>query len=364
MSAPVLHVRDLRARAVHVPMKRPLTTSTGTVSTAPLVLIDLDTEEGITGRAYVFCITPLASQLVREAVRALLPFVKGDAVAPFNIEQKVRGRLTLLGHQWMMGMAIAGLDMACWDALARAAGVPLARLLGGEPRPIAAYNSNGLGLMLPVAAADEAQELIDEGFTAIKIRLGRPTLGEDLAAVRAVRARIPDGTILMADFNQKLTVNEAIFRGRALDDEGLYWIEEPIRADDYAGNAKVAREIGTPVQIGENFNGHHAMAEAIKAGASDLVMPDAMRIGGISGWVRAAALADAAGLEMSSHLFPEVSRHLLAVTPTCHWLEFVDWAAPILVDPVRVVDGYTTAPEAPGIGIEWNEDIVARYTVV
>ena len=167
----------------------------------------------------------------------------------------------------------------------------------------------------------------------------------------------------MADFNQALTVAEAMRRGRALENEGLYWIEEPVRHDDYRGCSRLAKELDVPVQLGENFSLPFAMAEAIRMRASDYVMPDLERIGGVTGWLRAAALASAHGLEMSSHLFPEVSAHLLAVTPTSHWLEYVDWAAPILAEPLRIVNGQAAAPDRPGSGVVWNDDAVERYRI-
>jgi mandelate racemase len=165
----------------------------------------------------------------------------------------------------------------------------------------------------------------------------------------------------MADYNQGLTVTEAIRRGQ--DGEGLYWIEEPTRHDDYAGCARIAAALRTPVQIGENFAGAQAMATALAADACDYVMPDLERIGGITGWQRAAALASAGGIEMSSHIFPEVSAHLLAATPTCHWLEHVDWAAPILAEPLRIVDGMAQVPDRPGSGVSWDDDAVKRYRI-
>jgi mandelate racemase len=167
----------------------------------------------------------------------------------------------------------------------------------------------------------------------------------------------------MVDFNQALSVAEAIRRGRALDGEGIYWIEEPIRHDDYPGNAAVAAALATPVQLGENFSGPQAMAAAFSAKACDYVMPDLERIGGVSGWQQAAGLAAAAGIEMSSHLFPEISAHLLAAAPTAHWLEYVDWANPILREPIRIVDGAAIVPDRPGSGLEWDEDAVARYRI-
>ena len=144
---------------------------------------------------------------------------------------------------------------------------------------------------------------------------------------------------------------------------GVHWIEEPVRADDFAGCARVARELATPIQIGENFMGPEQMAQALAAGACDYVMPDAQRIGGVTGWLRAAALAQAAGVEMSSHLFPEASAHLLAATPTCHWLEFVDWAEPLLAEPFQLSNGHLVAPERPGLGMTWDEKALARYAL-
>jgi mandelate racemase len=259
---------------------------------------------------------------------------------------------------------MSGIDMAAWDALGQALGQPLARLLGAQPRPIRAYNSKGLGISKISELQKEAAELVGEGFSAIKLRLGRPRASEDLEALKAVKKEIGPGIALMVDFNQALSVAEALKRGRMIDAEGgVDWIEEPLRADDFAGAARLARELATPIQLGENFMGPEQMAQALAAQACDLVMPDAERIGGVTGWMRAAALAQAAGLEMSSHLFPEVSCHLLAATPTCHWLEYVDWADAILEEPVRLKDGHVIIPDVPGAGIKWDESAVKKYLV-
>jgi mandelate racemase len=260
-------------------------------------------------------------------------------------------------------MAMAGFDCACWDALAIAAGLPLVRLLGGSPRRIRAYNSNGLGLMVPEAAGNEAEKLLERGFRAVKLRLGYPTLEADLAAVRAVKKRLPDGVELMVDYNQGLTFVQALERGRALDSEGVAWIEEPIRHDDFRNCAQLASALSTPIQIGENFSLPEQMTEALEAKACDLVMPDLERIGGVTGWQRAALLAAGGRKQMSSHLFPETSAHLLAVTPTCHYLEYVDWANVILEQPLRIVEGEAVIPERPGSGVSWNEEAVKRYLI-
>jgi mandelate racemase len=217
--------------------------------------------------------------------------------------------------------------------------------------------------MTPREVADEAEKLLAGGFRAIKLRLGYRTLAADLAALQAVRERVGADIIVMVDYNQALTLAQALERGRALDQEGIYWLEEPIRHDDYAGNARLVRELKSPVQIGENFNLITAMEAALDAGAVDYVMPDLDRIGGVTGFMQAAALAAARGIKMSSHLFPEVSAHLLAATPTAHWLEYMDWANPILAEPLKIVDGHAVVPERPGNGLAWNPAAVARYRI-
>jgi mandelate racemase len=253
--------------------------------------------------------------------------------------------------------------MAAWDAAAIAAGVPLATLVGGKPGPVDAYNSCGLGLMAPEQVADEAEKLLAGGFRAVKLRLGYPTLREDLAAVHAVRSRIGDGIALMVDYNQALDVRDALARGRALDRESIYWIEEPIRHDDYAGYKRLKRALKTPIQIGENFSLPFGMEAALAADATTYVMPDLERIGGVTGWLRAAELAKAHGIKMSSHLFPEISAHLMTATPTRHYLEYVDWADRIVCDPLKIVDGKAVVPERPGNGLVWDQKAVERYRV-
>jgi mandelate racemase len=342
-------------------MKLPLGTSAATIRSAPLLLIDLDTEEGVTGHSYLFCYLPAAAPAISALLGEIERAVKGERVSPAEHWGKLARRFRLIGVQGVVRMAMSGFDVACWDAAALAAGKPLATFLGGAPRRIRAYNSNGLGFMPPGAAADEAERLLESGFRAVKLRLGHPTLRADLAAVRAVRKRLPDAVELMVDYNQALSAPEALERGRAIDSEGIAWIEEPIRHDDFRGCAALARELATPVQIGENFSLPEQMAEALAAKACDFVMPDLERIGGVTGWQRAAKIAAERKRPMSSHIYPETSAHLLAVTPTRHYLEYVDWADAILAEPLRIVDGEAVIPERPGTGVAWNEEAVERY---
>jgi mandelate racemase len=362
---PALTVRAIKATPVEVPLNFVLGTSQQALRRVPLLLIDLETEEGVTGRSYLFCYLRAAQPAIMSLLGEVEALTQGDPVDPPALFAKLTPRFTLIGVQGIVRMALAGFDTAGWDAVAIAAQLPLVTMLGAEPKPILAYNSCGLGLKDDLGElADEAETLLAMGgFRAVKLRLGYPTLAGDIAAVQAVRKRVGDAVALMVDYNQALSLDEAMARGRALDSENIYWLEEPIRHDDYAGAAKLARELTVPIQIGENFSLPANMETAIDQGAADYVMPDLERIGGVTGWRRAAAIAAARGIKMSSHLFPEVSAHLLAATPTAHYLEYVDWANELLKQPLIVAGGHAIVPQRPGNGMVWNSDAVEHYRV-
>jgi mandelate racemase len=346
-----------------VPPNFILGTTMGAFRAVPLLLVDVETEEGITGRGYVFCYLRAAAPAVASLLGEVERVTKGETVDPAALWAKLTRRFTLIGVQGVVRMAIAGFDVACWDALGVAAKQPLCRLLGAEPRPILAYNSCGLGLMNDLGAlAAEAEKLLAIGnFRAVKLRLGYPSTRDDIAAVHAVRKRIGDEAALMVDYNQALSVDDALERGRALDAENIAWLEEPIRHDDYAGCARLGRELKTPLQIGENFSLPSGMAAALEQAKPTYVMPDLERIGGVTGWREAARLAAVNRAPMSSHLFPEASAHLLAATPTCHYLEYVDWADVLADAPLEIVDGHAVVPDRPGTGMVWDQDAVRRY---
>ncbi len=354
-------LEKVTARGVLAPMRRPLATAGGSVTEAPLALIDLHVSDGTVGRAYVFAYGAFALPALLAAIEGLGGALIGRPLAPRALHMAMRARLRLAGATGSMGQALSGLDMAAWDAFAKGLGLPLHAALGAEARPTRAYNSNGLGLIGAKAVGPEAAALA-EGFGAVKLRLGYRTLEEDLAAIAAARAAIGPDAPLMTDYNQSLLPAEAARRARAIDDS-VFWIEEPVRADDVEGHAEVRAACGTQLQTGENAFGPPDIARLIAAGAADLLMPDAGKIWGVTGWLEAAALCAAAGIPMSSHLYPEVSAHLLAATPTADWLEFVDWAAPILAEPFACEAGMATPPARPGIGMEWDEAAVARLAI-
>lgn len=354
-----MKITAVRTTPVLAPLPTPLRTASGTIERFPLVLIELATDAGEFGRAYAQAYLPEFLTALEQTVAGLGTMLLGRALNPRDLHQFLRHRCRLLGVKGLVGMALGALDMAAWDAWARHRGEPLARALGAELRPLRAYNS--VGLYAAPDVAQVAEQTMSAGFAGLKIKLGFPSFADDLAAVRAARRALGDGFALMVDYNQSLSTPEALRRCRALDDEGLEWIEEPVLADDLHGCARIAAAVGTPIQIGENFHGPDEMRAAIAAGAMDLVMPDVQFVHGVTGWLEAAALARVAGLPMSSHIFVEASAQLLCATPTAHWLEVLDAAGSLRRSSLVLRGGHLLPSDAPGIGLEWADEVVARH---
>ncbi|MFS8934051.1 enolase C-terminal domain-like protein [Cupriavidus taiwanensis] len=357
-----LTYQSVEVRAVLIPLNRPIISKVGAFDQWPLILVDLHTREGVVGRSYLEPYLIQAPRYIVPAIRDLAASRAGSRIAPLDDFQNARGSTHLLGYEGITMIAIAGLDMAAWDALGKAAGLPLAALLGGTVGSVQAYNSNGLWLSHVDGVAEEASSLVAEGaFSALKLRLGREKLQDDLDAIRAVREAAGDEIKLMVDFNQGLSFDDGLRRCHALDNKGLYWFEEPLAYNNTSGHARLAREIKTPIQLGENFYGPRELLKAVQAEACDCVMLDMMRIGGVSGWLRSAPIASAAGIPVSTHLYPEVCAHLMRITETAHWLEWQDWAYPVLREPFALADGHLVVPDRPGSGIEWDESVVKRF---
>ena len=355
-----LTIRSIHARPVIVPLARSVRTASGSIDVSPLILLDVLTDEGITGSAYLFAYTPMMLKPLMALVEEVKLKLIGQPLIPAERMQQLEGHFRLLGVHGLLGMLISTLDMAYWDALGKAAKVPVVQLLGGAPKPLWAYDS--YGMVDPAKDAKALEHSIAQGFRAIKIKIGYADAAQDVDVVRAVRGIIGADVALMVDYNQSLLPTEAIRRIRMLEQFDLGWVEEPVIAEDLQGHATVRAAVKVNIQTGENWWFPRGAEQALSAGACDLMMPDLMKIGGISGWLNVIGLARAASMPVSSHLFIEASSHVLAVTPTCHWLEFMDFGSGILANPYQIKDGQVTA-QGPGLGIQWNESAVARYAV-
>jgi mandelate racemase len=362
MSAPT--ITALQVRIVNPPLAVPHATASGMVATYPMVLLDLRTNAGITGSAYAATYTMLLAPAVARLLTDLAAVVVGQPCSPLALDTLLRQRFRLPGAQGMVAMARAAIDMAAWDVVCKANGQPLYAQLGAARRGARGYGP--VGQSGREGSVRESRDGVARGFGGVKAKIGYASIDEDIAVLRAMRDAVGPGVTIMADYNQALDVAEAMRRCAALDADlliDLAWIEEPTTAEDYAGHAQIKAATRIPIQAGENWWGPLEARKALNAGAVDLMMPDAMKIGGITSWMKVAAMAEVYGMPISNHLFAEVSAHLMAAAPTAGWFEWCDWAEPVLAAPVEVRDGLVWPSDKPGIGIEWNEAAVARFEI-
>lgn len=355
-----MRIKQIKARAVMAPLSVPITTAQASIPAAPLVLVDVETDQGVGGSAYIFGYTPLMLKPLVAFLTDLSEMLAGSPAFPADVDRQTAAQFRLLGRQGMVGMALAGLDLALWDAQGKAASQPVCTLFGAPPRALPCYDSQGL--FVPGRDEGLIEASLARGFKAIKVKLGFPTVAEDVAALRVVREMIGPERKLMLDYNQAFDAPEAIARISVLEHAGLdlTWVEEPVPAEDIAGYQSVRAAVSTAIQSGENW--WHPADAARMVGATDHAMPDMIKIGGLSGWFRAAAMIEATGVPVSSHLFVEASAHALAATPNAYLLEWLDVAGGVMTEPYAVEDGCVTA-RGPGLGITWDEEKVAHHLV-
>jgi len=354
-----MKILSFDVRGVLVPMPEPHRTASGVIEASPLVLLSVMTDQGVQGHSITFTYTPAALKPTAELMKNMEPLVAGQALAPAALSERLHARFRLLGTQGLVGMALAGIDMALWDALARSQQLPLHALLGAAPKPVACYG--GVGYDGANDSAQAAERWARKGLKGVKAKIGYPTLAEDIAVVRAIREAVGPQLAVMVDYNQSLTPGEARSRLEALDGEGLHWIEEPVLAHDYAALVQLGQRVRTPLQAGENWWGPLDFRHAFNAGVREHVMPDVMKCGGVTGWLAVSAMAQVYGTAVSSHLWPEVSAQLLSATPTAGWLEYTDWWNPILKSPLKLREGFADLDGVLGSGVEFDDDAIRKY---
>ncbi|GAA2293508.1 L-talarate/galactarate dehydratase [Nonomuraea roseoviolacea subsp. roseoviolacea] len=257
-----------------------------------------------------------------------------------------------VGRSGLSTQAVAALDIALWDLKARRAGLSLAKLLGAHRDSVRCYNTSGGFLHAPVEQVlDNATAALERGIGGIKIKVGHPDARVDLARVTAVREHLGDAVPLMVDANQQWDRPTAQRLGRALAPYGLDWIEEPLDAYDSAGHAALAASLDTPIATGEMLTSVAEHAELIRAGAADVVQPDAPRIGGITPFLRLAGLAEHARLQLAPHFAMEIHVHLAAAYALEPWVEHFEWLEPLFEERLEIRDGRMLVPSRPGLGL-------------
>ncbi|MGN9842482.1 L-talarate/galactarate dehydratase [Nonomuraea sp. H19] len=267
-----------------------------------------------------------------------------------------------VGRSGLAVQAIAALDVALWDMKAKRAGLPLAKLLGAHRDAVRCYNTSGGFLHAPIEQVlDNATAALERGIAGIKIKVGQPDTRTDLARVRAVREHLGADVPLMVDANQQWDRPTAARMGRALEEHGLVWIEEPLDAYDHAGHAALAAALDTPIATGEMLTSVGEHAELIRARGADIIQPDAPRIGGITPFLRLAALAEHERLQLAPHFAMEIHLHLAAAYAMEPWVEHFEWLEPLFNERLEIRDGRMLVPDRPGIGITMSEQ-AAKWT--
>ena len=348
-----------------IPLPKPLSDSThARIASFDLVLVTLHTEEGVTGVGYSKSIED--GTAIRKVVDQVLAPVLcgGDPFATDVLWHQMYWRAHSLGRSGITTLARAACDVALWDLKGKSTGTSLCRLLGGDSRPIRAY-AGGVNLHFPLdELVQEMRSFLGAGFTAVKMKVGRQDWREDIKRVAAVRRAIGDDVPLLTDANLQWSVSEAIQAGRALGDYSVYWLEEPTHPEDVAGHREIADSIPTPIALGESLYSKWEFQRYLDSGAVDFPEPDVIRIGGITEWMKVAALAQAHNRPVTSHGYDELHVHMLAATPKPSFVEYHLFRLDdYLIEPLELINGCLEAPDTPGHGVKFDLEKLSAYEV-
>jgi mandelate racemase len=320
---------------------------------------------GEVGVGYAFAFSLNETRAIAAIGEDLVTVVQADPRRGVRAHwQAMWEHLNFIGHEGPGVMAMAAIDTALWDLLARQAGIPLYRLLGAAGGEVEAYAAGGWLSWDVGRVIEEAQLFAEAGYRAYKMRVGSSDWRADAERVRAVRAALDRRVGLMIDVNQAWDVDTAIEAGNDLEDVGLLWIEEPVDAQDHAGHARLAAELRTPVAAGETLWGRRGFTQLMDAGGVDVVQLDLMRCGGITPFLQIATLVEASGSPVTSHLFTPISAHLLAAIPRPHMAEHLPaWFDPLFEEAPRIIEGLLLPSEEPGLGLTLSSGALERWKV-
>jgi L-alanine-DL-glutamate epimerase-like enolase superfamily enzyme len=353
-------LREVRGRLVRVPLGA---ARGGSGATELQVLhITVRDADGGEGTGFTYALTGGLG-----GARAVLEDVIAPRAAGLPLERWEREwrELWALTHRLGRGAALPALsavDIAVWDLRARRAGLPLYRFLGAVHDTVPIYGSGrATHRMTTQELVDGALAYREEGYTAVKLRVGALGLEKDVERVRAVRSAAGPGLRLMVDCNERLDLASALWLSERLADLDVYWMEEPLVSDDVAGHATLARRSRVPVAVGEHLQGRYEFAAYVREGAAAVLQPDAPLTGGVSEWMRVAALADTFNLPVSPHFLPELHVHLAAAAPTATSVEHFPLLDDLLGEVLRPKDGAVAPPDRPGHGLVWDEEALRRH---
>ena len=361
-----MKITQVAVDVLRVPVDRPYVAGGRTVDANWHVLARITTADGVQGIGYVVYPRPDLMTTIGHAARELGEHLVGMSVLePEAAWNKLARRGDWVGPGGFLHIALAPLDIAVWDAARKTLGQPLHRLLGGYRDRLPCYASDGLWYSLsPDELAAAARRHIDNGFGAVKLRLGKEPAPElEARRVRTVREAIGPQARIMVDATESWSLDQARRTGRALQEAGIAWLEDPVHHLDVASLAALRRELEVPITGGEHLYHLDAFRTLLEARAVDVVILDLARVGGITPWRKIAALAESHRVPVCGHVVPEIQVHLLCAIPNGHLVEYVPRSQGILDAMPRLQNGELIAPQAPGLGLDLNEAAVRRYTI-
>ncbi|HXD95464.1 MAG TPA: mandelate racemase/muconate lactonizing enzyme family protein [Candidatus Acidoferrum sp.] len=361
-----MKITQVAVEVVRVPVERPYLAGGRTVDANWHVLARITTSDGVEGVGYIVYPRPDLMTTIAAAARELGEHLVGMSVLePEAAWEKLARRGDWVGPGGLLHCALAPLDIAVWDANGKTLGQPLHRLLGGYRDRLPTYASDGLWYSLsPADLAASARRHVDDGFTGVKLRLGREaTPHAEVRRVEAVREAVGPDVRIMVDINECWSQTQARRGGRALQDAGIAWLEDPVHHLDVAGLADLRRELQVPIAAGEHIYHLDGFRTLLEARAVDVVILDLARVGGVTPWRKIAAIAQAHRVPVCGHVVPEIQVHLLASVPNGHMVEYVPRSAGILTTMPRIEQGELVAPSGPGLGLELDDAAVRRHRV-
>ena len=361
-----MKITQVAVNVVRVPVDRPYLAGGRTVDANWHVLARITTSDGVQGIGYVVYPRSDLMTTIGLAARELGEHLIGMSVLePEAAWDRLSRRADWVGPGGLLHCALSPLDIAVWDAAGKTLGQPLHRVLGGYRDRVPAYASDGLWYSLsPADLGASARRHVEAGFDAVKLRLGREATPErEVHRVHAVREAVGPDVRIMVDVNECWSETRARRGGRALQDAGIAWLEDPIHHLDVAGIAELRRHLEVPIAAGEHLYHLDAFRTLLEARAVDVLILDLARVGGVTPWRKIAAMAHAHRVPVCGHVVPEIQLHLLAAIPNGHLVEYVPRSAGILRSMPRLEQGELVTPSGPGLGLEIDEAAVQRYTV-
>src|SRR5215213_5808935 len=362
-----MKITQLETQIVRLPLDEPLANGPAPQgATQTFVTLRLRTDEGVEGVGITFFGGNAMSGALKAAIEGLGALAVGEN--PLQIEAivgKLRGTAASSGPGGIFTLALSAIDIALWDIRGKVLNQPVSRLLGGYRDRVPTYASGALMRGFPLAHVEKAAaRLVERGFRQMKTQLALPgdtNPEKEIERIRVVREAIGPNIDLMCDINQRWDVRQAISIGKRVEEYHLFWLEDVVAHDDYAGLAAVADALDTPIAAGEYVYGLVPWRHMLEARSVDIVMVDVLRAGGISQWMKIAGMAEAFNLPIVNHLAPEISVHLVAAVPNGLTVEYMPWSSRLFKEVPQPVNGYLTVPSKPGLGLEFDPDVLKRY---